>query len=139
VSLTVSFRGSKVRKKIIREKSKIYKTSQNALKIRKSPNYLKKSARMTMEDWNFSKIHKTNKNFFWPKQKNQCLMILNDKPNWQVSRILMNLRPILSDSSENDPSSFREILNFLLKNFHWSMPCCVIWILKFSSNYFVSK
>jgi hypothetical protein len=31
-------------------------------------------------------------------------MILNDKPNCQVSRILMNPRPILSDSSENDPS-----------------------------------
>jgi hypothetical protein len=30
-------------------------------------------------------------------------MILNDKPNCQVSRILMNPRPILSDSSENDP------------------------------------
>jgi hypothetical protein len=43
------------------------------------------------------------KNFFWPKQKNTCLMILNDKPNCQVSRILMNPRPILSDSSENDP------------------------------------
>jgi hypothetical protein len=31
-------------------------------------------------------------------------MILNDKPNCQVSRILMNPRPILSDSSENDPT-----------------------------------
>jgi hypothetical protein len=30
-------------------------------------------------------------------------MVLNDKPNCQVSRILMNPRPILSDSSENDP------------------------------------
>jgi hypothetical protein len=30
-------------------------------------------------------------------------MILNDKPNFQVSRILMSPRPILSDSSENDP------------------------------------
>jgi hypothetical protein len=30
-------------------------------------------------------------------------MILNDKPNCQVSRILMNPRPILFDSSENDP------------------------------------
>jgi hypothetical protein len=30
-------------------------------------------------------------------------MILNDKPNCQVSKILMNPRPILSDSSENDP------------------------------------
>jgi hypothetical protein len=28
---------------------------------------------------------------------------LNDKPNCQVSRILMNPRPILSDSSENHP------------------------------------
>jgi hypothetical protein len=32
-------------------------------------------------------------------------MILNDKPNCQVSRILMNPRPILSDSSENDPET----------------------------------
>jgi hypothetical protein len=30
-------------------------------------------------------------------------MILNDKPNCQVSRILMSPRPILSDSSENFP------------------------------------
>jgi hypothetical protein len=30
-------------------------------------------------------------------------MILNDKPNCQVSRILMNPGPILSDSSVNDP------------------------------------
>jgi hypothetical protein len=30
-------------------------------------------------------------------------MVLNDKPNCQVSRILMNPRPILSDSSENHP------------------------------------
>jgi hypothetical protein len=55
-------------------------------------------------DQNFSKIHKTDKKFFWPKQKNTCLMVLNDKPNCQDSRILMNPRPILSDSSENDPS-----------------------------------
>jgi hypothetical protein len=40
---------------------------------------------------------------FWPKQKNTGLMIMNDKPNCQVSRILMNPRPILSDSSENAP------------------------------------
>jgi hypothetical protein len=31
-------------------------------------------------------------------------MILNDKPNCQVSRILMNPRPILFDSSEHDPT-----------------------------------
>jgi hypothetical protein len=30
-------------------------------------------------------------------------MILNDKPNCQVSRILMNPRPNVSDRSENDP------------------------------------
>jgi hypothetical protein len=30
-------------------------------------------------------------------------MILNDKPNYQVSRILMYPRPIFSDRSENDP------------------------------------
>jgi hypothetical protein len=30
-------------------------------------------------------------------------MILNEKANCQVSRILMNPGPILSDSSENDP------------------------------------
>jgi hypothetical protein len=29
-------------------------------------------------------------------------MILNDKPNCQVSRILMNPHPIFSDRSEND-------------------------------------
>jgi hypothetical protein len=30
-------------------------------------------------------------------------MILNDKPNCKVSRILMNPRPIFSNSSEIDP------------------------------------
>jgi hypothetical protein len=50
----------------------------------------------------FQKFIKPTKSFFWPKQKSTCLMILNDKPNCQVSRILMNPRPILSDSSEND-------------------------------------
>jgi hypothetical protein len=44
MSLTASFRGSKVRKKIIREKSKIYKNSQNAIIIKKSPNYFQKCA-----------------------------------------------------------------------------------------------
>jgi hypothetical protein len=34
-------------------------------------------------------------------------MILNDKPNCQVSRILMNPRPILSDSSENDLRKYK--------------------------------
>jgi hypothetical protein len=32
-------------------------------------------------------------------------MVLHDKPNCQVSRILMNPRPILSDSSENHPGT----------------------------------
>jgi hypothetical protein len=57
------------------------------------------------QDQNFSKIHKTDKKIFRSKQKNTCLMILKDKPNCQVSRILMNPRPILSDSSENDPNA----------------------------------
>jgi hypothetical protein len=43
VSLTASFRGSNIRNKIIREKSKIYKNYQNAIKIKKSPNYLQKN------------------------------------------------------------------------------------------------
>jgi hypothetical protein len=57
------------------------------------------------QDQNYSKIHKTDKKIFRPKQKNTCLMVLNDKPNCQVSRILMNPRPILSDSSENHPNA----------------------------------
>jgi hypothetical protein len=57
------------------------------------------------QDQNFSKIHKTDKKIFWQKQKNTCLMVLNDKPNCQVSRILMNPRPILSDSSEIHPNT----------------------------------
>jgi hypothetical protein len=44
---------------------------------------------------NFSKIHKTEKKNFWPKQNITCPMILNDKPNW----ILMNPRPIFSNRS----------------------------------------
>jgi hypothetical protein len=58
------------------------------------------------QDLNFSKIHKTEKNFFWPEPKNTCIMILNDKPNSQDSRILMHLRPIFSDRSKNDPWYF---------------------------------
>jgi hypothetical protein len=81
VSLTASFRGSKVRKKIIREKSKIYKNSQNAIKIKKNTklNFKKvlshenrlKNALFTAnnvilrfffaQDQNFSKIHNTDK------------------------------------------------------------------------------
>jgi hypothetical protein len=78
VSLTASFRGSKVRQKIIREKSKYYKNSQNAIKIKKSFNYLQKkvisnenrskNALFTanlrfffVQDQIFLKIHKTNK------------------------------------------------------------------------------
>jgi hypothetical protein len=56
------------------------------------------------QDQKFSKIHKTDKNFFLAKSKNTCLMILNDKPNWQISMILMSPFPILSDSSENYPN-----------------------------------
>jgi hypothetical protein len=78
----------KVRKKIIREKSKIYKNSQNAIKIKKSPYYLKKvlshenrlkNALFTAnnvilrfffaQDQNFSKIHKTDKKIFLAKIK----------------------------------------------------------------------
>jgi hypothetical protein len=123
VSLTASFRGSKVRKKIIREKSKIYKNSQKEIKIKKLPNYLQKKCLVMKIGWKmhylqpitwfyafflrktniFLKFIKPTKYFFWPKQKNTCLMILNDKPICQVSRILMNPRPMLSDSSENDP------------------------------------
>jgi hypothetical protein len=34
----------------------------------------------------FEKFIKPTKNFFWPKQINTCLMILNEKPNYAVSR-----------------------------------------------------
>jgi hypothetical protein len=92
VSLTASFRGSKVRNKIILEKSKIYKNYQNAIKIKKSPNYLKKKvlshenrlknalfiANIVIlriffaQDQNFSKIHKTDKKIFLAKTK-KCM------------------------------------------------------------------
>jgi hypothetical protein len=42
----------------------------------------------------FSKIHKTVKKSPWPKPKNLCLMILNDKLNCQVSSIFMNPQSI---------------------------------------------
>jgi hypothetical protein len=45
-------------------------------------------------DQNFSKIHQIDKKLFWPKQKNMYLIILNGKPNCQVSRILMKSWPI---------------------------------------------
>jgi hypothetical protein len=109
VSLIASFPGSKIRKKIIREKSKIFKNSQ-AIKIIKSPNNLKKKCLVMKigwkmhylqpitwfyEDQNFSKIHKTDKKIFFGQNKtNTFLMILNDKPNCQVSSILMNPRPV---------------------------------------------
>jgi hypothetical protein len=49
----------------------------------------------------FEKFIKPTKNFFWPKQINTCLclMILNEKPNYAASRILMSPRPI--DLKEN--------------------------------------
>jgi hypothetical protein len=40
--VTASFRGSKGRQKINREKLKIYKKSQNAVKIKKSLDYIQK-------------------------------------------------------------------------------------------------
>jgi hypothetical protein len=51
---------------------------------------------------NFSEIHKTDKKKFVAKQKNTCLIILNDKPNCQVPRIVMNLHQIFLNRSEND-------------------------------------
>jgi hypothetical protein len=88
----------------------------------------------------FQKLIKPTKNFFWPKQKNMCFMILNDKPNCQVSRILMNPRPILSDSSENRPAwknwktllfghpvkNYRDQMSF----FNWGL----IWSMKYMKN-----
>jgi hypothetical protein len=123
VSLTASFRGSKVRKKIIREISKIYKNSQNAKKIKKLLKYLQEKCLVMRIGWKmhylqpitwfydfflpttkiFQKFIKPTKKLLWPKQKNKCLMVLNDKPNCQVSKILINPRPIMSDSSENHP------------------------------------
>jgi hypothetical protein len=41
-------------------------------------------------------------------------MILNDKPNCQVSRILMNPRPIVSDYSENDPVNKLSFIFFFI-------------------------
>jgi hypothetical protein len=121
VSPTASIRESKVRNKTIRDKSKIYKNYQNVIKIKKitklpskkvliHENRLKNALftanvilRFFLRKTKiFQKFIKPTKNFFWPKQKNMCFMTLNDKPNCQVSRILMNPRPILSDSSEND-------------------------------------
>jgi hypothetical protein len=119
VSLTGSFRGSKVRQKKIFEISNIYKNSHNALKIKKLPSknvlshehrwknalFIAKNVILRFffaQDQNFSKFHKTYKKNVWPKQKNRCLIIFNDKPNCQVSRILMNPRPIYLNCSEND-------------------------------------
>jgi hypothetical protein len=41
-------------------------------------------------------------------------MTLNDKPNYQVSRILMHPRPIFSDRSENDPTTTTIIYKYLI-------------------------
>jgi hypothetical protein len=135
VSLTASFRGSKLRNKIIREKSKIYKYSQNAIKIKKSLNYLQKKCLVMRIGWKMHYLQPITwfYDFFlrqtkifqkFIKQKNTCLMILNEKPNCQVSRILMNPRPILSDSSENDPLTKNHSINkrrdFDGQNFDWS-------------------
>jgi hypothetical protein len=75
-------------------------------------------------------------------------MILNDKPNYQVSRILMNPRPILSDSSENDPlkkiylkidtqacefhtqtSHFHTVFRFLRVESTRYLLLCSLWII----------
>jgi hypothetical protein len=61
------------------------------------------------------KFIKPTKKIFRPKQKNTCLVILNHKPNCQVSRILMNPRPILSDSSENHPTGKLVLLKSTVK------------------------
>jgi hypothetical protein len=86
VSLTASFRGSKVRQKIIREKSKIYILLQ---KIKKNTKLSSKKVLGHKNRWknalftanyvinrfffaldqNFSKIHKTNKEKFLVKTK----------------------------------------------------------------------
>jgi hypothetical protein len=114
MSLTAWFLGSKFRK-IISEKSKIYNTSQNTSKIKTTLNYLKRepnhvkfvekciiysqlrdlSILIFCSSQKKSKIHRSiDKNFFGPKQTNAYLMILYDKLYCQISRILMNPRPI---------------------------------------------
>jgi hypothetical protein len=45
------------------------------------------------QDQNFSKIRQIGK-FFLVKTNEYVLMILNDKPSCQVSKIIMNRRPI---------------------------------------------
>jgi hypothetical protein len=41
-------------------------------------------------------------------------MILNDKPNWQVSRILTHPHPIFSIRSETDPTANGDYIDILL-------------------------
>jgi hypothetical protein len=84
----------------------------------------------------FQNIIKPTKKFFWPKQKNTCLMILNDKPHCQLPRILMSPRPILADSSENDPWVRSYIgWKFFLKDWNIVLPT---WLDKFIASPFQS-
>jgi hypothetical protein len=145
MSLTASFWGSKVRKKIIREKSKIYKNSQNAIKFKKSPNNLQKKCLVMRIGWKmlylqavtwfydfflrktkiFQKFIKSTKDFFGQNKKICVLWYWMINQIAKVSRILMNPRPILSDSSENDPEPdtwsqknwFSDCLNCFLATF----------------------
>jgi hypothetical protein len=66
VSLTASFWGSEVRKKIIRGKSKIYKNSQNAIKIKKSPHYLQKKGLVMRIGWKMHYLQPSFKDFDEP-------------------------------------------------------------------------
>jgi hypothetical protein len=59
------------------------------------------------QNQNFPKIHKTEKKIYVAQTKNTCLIILTDKQNCQVSRILMNPRPFFLNRSENDFHQFR--------------------------------
>jgi hypothetical protein len=52
------------------------------------------------QEQNFSKIHKTDKEIFLAKKS--FLIILNDKPNSKLSRILMNPRTNFLNRLEND-------------------------------------
>jgi hypothetical protein len=99
VSLTASFLVPKVRQKIICEKLKVYKNSQNVSKIEKTLNYLTKKVPNHENRWKnvlfiinyvvFQKFIKSTKEFLGQNKKNRCLMILNDKLNCKISTIFM--------------------------------------------------
>jgi hypothetical protein len=62
-------------------------------------------------------------------------MIFNDKPNCQVSRILMNPRPIFVKRSENDSPTTLSVVHFITLNVINFICEFIILLINHKKNY----